>query len=93
VKFDSKTAKLSTNNLQTVREHIKANTASLAYQGLLCVLADVLDRASAGNDTYVILGLTQNRDALLLTVKEGSKKAYAGGGGLLEISEDAEKLV
>jgi len=93
VKFDNKTVKLSTDNLSTVREHIKANTASLAYQGVLCVLADVLDRAAAGRDTYAIIGLTSNRDAMLLTVKEGPSKAFAGGSGLLDLSTDSEKLV
>lgn len=93
MKFDNKTAKLSTDSLKTVQEHIKAGTASLAYQGILCVLADVLDRAASGHDTYAIIGLTANRDALLLTVKEGPKKAFAGGSSFLEVSVDSEKLV
>jgi len=93
VKFDETKFEFSKSNLASMRESIKAGQAHIAYQGILCVLADVLDIAANGGDCFATIGLTKNRDAMLLTVKDGSRKAYAGGFSLLEISKDAEKLI
>lgn len=93
MKFEDKMQNIPQTNTATMREHIKAGTVHLNYQGLLLVLAEVLDRAASGKDTYCIIGLTSRRDAVLLTVTEGTAKARAGGNTLLSVSTEAERLL
>jgi len=93
VKLEKQNDKLGDHNLQIVREHIKAGIDHLTYQGLLCVLADALDCISRGDDLWISIGATKERDAYLLTVRTPAGKARAGGLSLVELSKDAEKLV
>jgi len=93
VKLDTKTDKLADSNLEVVREHIKAGIDHITYQGLLCALADALDCISRGDDMWISIGATKERDAFLLTVKSPKGKARAGGISLAELSHDAERLV
>lgn len=93
MKFDKHDTKLGTNNLRAVQEHLKAGSAGTIYQGALCVIADAIDRAVGGADTYVVIGLTKDRSALLLTVREGASVARAGGATFADISLDAERLL
>jgi len=93
VKVEQRNERLLDHNLATVREHTVAGIAHISYQGLLCVIADVLDTAVRDGDCFLTLGVTKANDALLLTVRQGNGRAYAGGVNLTELSKDAEKLL
>jgi hypothetical protein len=93
VKLDANEGKLEPDNLKTVREMLKSGQADVHYQGLLCAIADCLDTAIRGGDVYLTIGLTKPRNALIMTVHDGSMRGYAGGLRLSELSKDAEKLL
>lgn len=93
MKLEKSNVSLDADNLQSAKELLIKQKNPSQYQGLLCVIADVLDTAISGSNCYLIIGLTRDRNALLLTVHQDGAKAFAGGLRLTELSREAEKLL
>ena len=93
MKLDENKTSLNADNLKMVREYLKAKTADLMYQGVLCLIADALDTAIVDGDCYITIGVTKPKDAILLTVHHKGAKGRAGGLTLSEVSKDAERLL
>jgi len=88
-----KTAPLAPRNTAAVDEHAKAGTVHLKYADLLRVMADVLDNAIKGEDIYMTLGQTRNKDAVLLTVNWDREKLVLSGVSLMDLAEQAHTLL
>lgn len=86
-------AEIAPENLKTLREQLKTNKAGQTYEGLVAILADVVDTAIGGSECYAVLGLNRNRDAVMLTVTIGREKLYATGPSLVAVSRAAEELL
>lgn len=86
-------AELGRENLSVVRRHLKDGKSLLAYEGLIAILADVVDSAASGSECYCTFGLSRNRDKVMLTVTIGREKLYATGSDLLEVSKAALDLL
>lgn len=77
-------------NLQMVDSSIKAKTTHNDYHGLLRVIADMLDYAIEGNQSYCTLGLSRDGSGVLLTVTQDHKKGYFAGATLADVSRHCE---
>lgn len=86
-------AEIQSDNLKTLREQLKANKGGQTYEGLVAILADVVDTAVGGSECYAVLGLNRNRDAVMLTITIGREKLYATGPSLVAVSKAAEELL
>jgi len=73
-------------NLEEVSENFP-------YSGLIRLIADVLDNAIGGNNTYMTIGATKDKAAIIVTVSVEGNKMYVNGSSLVEISAGANELV
>jgi hypothetical protein len=93
MKFDSKNQTMTPDNLVQINGLLAGLKTNFPLAPLLLLMAEVCDRAINGTDTYVILGLTKDRSALLFTIREGANVARAAGPDLLGVAADAERLL
>jgi len=63
------------------------------YWPLLVLIADVMDNIAKGEDAYMIIGATRNRDACSLTVKCGSDFSSIYGDTFKDLAEKGQELV
>jgi hypothetical protein len=56
-------------------------------------MGDVLDNAIKGEDIYMTLGMTRNKDAVLLTITWDREKLVISGGSLTDLAEQAHTLL
>jgi len=55
------------------------------FHPILQVIAEILDEAVKGEDSYLTLGLNRNRDTILMTLHTGGSKLYVGGEDLVAL--------
>jgi len=79
-------ASIEAVNLQMVDASLKAKTTHTDYEGFLRLIADMVDYAIEGNQSYCTLGLARDGSGILLTVTQDHKKAYFAGPTLAEVS-------
>lgn len=84
---------LVTDNVDAVQRITKASGKQLPYDGLITLLADVVDTAARGSECYATFGLSRNRDQVMLTVHIGRETLYATGASLLEVSKACNDLL
>jgi len=93
VKRAHKGTPLTPTNTFAVNDSLKLKDSHLVYGNLLLVLADVLDSAVKGEDIYLTLGMTRNKDAVLLTITWDRDKLVLSGATLRDLADQAETLL
>jgi hypothetical protein len=63
------------------------------FLAILQVIAETLDDAINGDNSYVTIGITKDRKALMMTVNFASSKMYLAGDTLYEIAQKAAELL
>jgi hypothetical protein len=93
VKRAHRTDPLKADNKSLVTEHIVAGSLSKSWSDIVMLMADVLDNAIKGEDIYITVGMTRNKDACLLTVTWDREKLVLSGMSLLDLAEQAHTLL
>lgn len=86
-------ALLTTDNEAAVLASIKDEECGNHYHGILQLIAQVMDQAASGEDIYLTLGATKNRDSFIATVIWDGARTYATGASLEAVSQVAETLL
>jgi len=79
-----------------VAELRKSGTSALVdspYWTLLLAIADALDTAVSGNNTYCIIGTTKDTTALSMTVVQGDARDAVYADTLVEMSDKASQFI
>jgi len=93
LKLDNSSEKLASNNRIHVESVIKTFGKDQAFTDFLRVIADVLDYACDGHDSYLTLGTNKANDAILLTIKQEGKRAYVSALDLAGLSEACKSVL
>jgi len=93
VKTQLSSKTLDGGNKEHVEKMCKEVKLSPKAVGLLLLLADVMDLIAKGNNTYVIFGSTQSRDAYSLSVRGDDQQPTIYGSNYDEISIKAFDMV
>jgi len=93
VKRAHKATPLTPTNTQHIEDAIKLKNVGGIYTDLLMVIADVLDTAVKGEDIYMTVGMTRNKDAVLLTITWDREKLVLSGATLRDLAEQANTLL
>ena len=93
MKESNPSGKIDPTQLQKARKKLSGYTPPSSYEGLILLLADIVDTASNGRDCYCTFGLSRTKDLIMLTVTNGGSKLYASGLSLEELSEAARELL
>lgn len=93
VRFNNPESKLEPKNEVAVQQEVKTFGKGQTYTNLLLLIADVLDYAVEGHDSYMTIGQTRDKTALLLSVHQDGKHAYVSGTSLAGLSEAAGTLL
>jgi len=81
-----------TNNI-TLTAHYKTEIKNTEYRWLLAVLAETLDQAAAGLNSWISIGKNRNGDAFLLTYHDPHGVAYAGGTTFYQLAAECQNLI
>jgi len=65
----------------------------IEYQPLLALVADVLDSAADGNDSFVSIGTTRNHSAFTIMVQIAGRRHNLYAENLRALSEQAQTLL
>ena len=87
MRIDTKTALkgvVLTNELAVLRGALNSDSPLL---DILQVIAEVLESAAAGEDSYVTFGTNRQRTAFIATVGYQGSKEYAAGTSLCSLAE------
>jgi hypothetical protein len=63
------------------------------YLDLLRVIADVVDYAADGHDSYLTLGTNKSKDNVLMTIKQDGRAAYVSALDLRGLSEACKSVL
>jgi len=93
MKETNPSGKIDPGNLARVQKNLKGYTPPSQYEGLLCLLADVVDTALAGRTCYLTFGLSRSQDLIMMTITNGGSKLYASGVTLEELAGNCKDLI
>jgi len=87
LKLEGTNGKLPNNNRTTVEDVAKSFGKNVDYLDILRVIADVLDFAVDGHDSYLTIGTNKGKDNCLMTIKQDGHAAYVSALDLRGLSE------
>jgi len=92
-KNNGPTEGLSKTNNITLSAHYPKAVKETEYRWLLAVLAETLDQAAAGLNSWISIGKNRSGDAFLLTYHDPYGVAYAGGTSLYQLAAECQNLI
>lgn len=81
------------DQLKTMHQQLAKLGQPFVYTGLLLLLADVIDEAVKGSNSYMTIGVTRDKSAIIATITVDGSKIYASGATLAEVSDKATGLL
>jgi len=93
VKIRAKTEALPTNNRATLDSDLDWSHTDTAYKPLLQVIADVLDSAASGNDSFLSIGTTRDKSSVCLMVQIAGSRDTVYSTCLRDLDEQAQSLL
>ena len=93
LKLDKSSGSLDANNRSHVEAVCKTFGKDQSFTDLLRVVADVIDYAVSGHDSYLTIGTNKANDALLLTIKQDGHRAYVSALDLAGLSEACKSVL
>lgn len=81
------------DNEAALDQQLKTAKGQAEYQGLVRLIAQVLDQAVSGADCNMRIGTTKRRDALIITVYQDGEPMYATGQDWQALLKAAEGLL
>ena len=86
-------ADLTPDTAIELKKHLsKPETAKNMY-AILQVIADCLDDAIKGENSYVTFGVTRDKKALMMTINFGGSKLFAAGQTLWEVADKCAEML
>jgi len=86
LKLESHEGKLEATSRATVEAVAKTFGKSQDLTNLLLVIADVLDYAADGHNSYITIGTNRDKSAFLLSIKQDGHGAYVSATSIAELS-------
>jgi hypothetical protein len=80
-------------NLDHVKRAAKDLVGITRYVPLLMLIADMFDGISDGEDLYMMIGATKNRDSFSLTVKQDGQPTTVYAVNLVDLATQADTLL
>lgn len=93
MKKDFVRAEMAADQLKVMHQQLAKAEKPTVYFPLLLLMADVIDDAVKGSNTYITLGVTRDKSAIILTVNVGGSKVYASGATLAELADRVNDLL
>jgi len=81
------------DNLKRFREHLKAGKSVGDYEGVLAMLADIVDSAGNGHECWCTFGLSRGKEQVMMTIHYGPERLFASGSSLVEVSKACIELL
>lgn len=80
-------------NLASLQQSFKTIDGAKRYMGILTAIADCMDQIADGEDHYMLIGVTRNRDAFTLNWKGAGAPGAVYATDLTALSALAADLV
>jgi len=86
-------APLAQDNRKALDIEIETKQGLQIYKPLLALVADVLDSAAGGNDSFVSIGTTRNHSAFTIMVQIAGRRHNLYAENLAALSDQAQTLL
>jgi len=93
VRLKNKTDKLVASNRATLEQDLEWSNANTPYKALLQVVADILDNAIGGGDSFVSIGLTTDKASICFMVQLEGQRDRVYALDLRTLDEQAQSLL
>ena len=87
------TKKIEPSASSTVLARLATADVPMGFEAILRVIAEVLDSACKGEESFVTFGVNRARDSLIATVVFEGSKTYAAGGDIESLGESVAGLL
>jgi len=86
-------ADMTPDQLKTMHQQLAKADKPTTYFPLLLIMADVVDEAVKGSNTYLTLGVTRDKSAIIMSISVDGKKLYASGASLADLADKVNALL
>lgn len=93
VKLNPQKEALKQDNRSTLEQDLDWSVANTAYKNLLRVLADIVDSAADGRDSFCSIGTTRDKSAITLMVQVDGQRQSLYAADLRQLDEFCESLL
>jgi hypothetical protein len=93
MKKDYVRADMKADQLKTMSQQLAKPDKPVTYFPLLLIMADVIDDAVKGANTYMTLGVSRDKSSIILTISVDGHKLYASGATLAELADRVNNLL
>jgi hypothetical protein len=93
VKLNPKKDALAAENRMHLEMDMEWSHQDTAYRKLLCVIADVLDSAALGHDSFVAIGTTRDKSSITMMVQVEGQRQSLYDVDLRHLDEACESLL
>jgi len=93
VKLNPKKEALDAKNRATLEMDLEWSQPNTPYKDLLRVIADVIDSAASGGDSFVFIGTTRDKGSITLMVQVEGQRQSLYALDLRQLDEHCESLL
>jgi len=93
VKIRQKTSNAKADNRQTLEMDMEWSHANTPYKNLLKVIADIVDSAVSGHDSFLSIGTTRDHSSIVLMVQLAGSRDTVYADTLRTLDEQAQSLL
>lgn len=86
-------AQLKPDQLNAVRQMLQKEAQAKLLSPWLLMIADVLDNAVSGSNSYVTVGVTKDKTAIICTITYEGSKLYASGATMWEVADKLNDIL
>jgi len=87
MKKDFVRAEMKPDQLEVMHKQLAKSDKPTTYFPILLMIADVIDEAVKGTNTYITIGVTRDRSSIIWTTNVAGSKLYASGATLAEVAD------
>jgi len=93
VKIRVRTNNAQADNRKTLDQDLEWSHANTPYKTLLQVIADIVDSAVSGNDSFLSIGTTRDKSSICLMVQVAGARDTVYADTLRTLDEHAQSLL